>query len=312
MLLNVWLKSATKALHLTWRIIQDIVEQVFCFIQQDICESLLLLDCSLLTRLSVVWDETIQSSWLLIWVLFVNHECMHQKFPFIAESFRTEKSHNYVSSSLRRQQNELKLEIWMLSSWTLNLNFVARLKVETVDLFNAFCWYLDHLQSDKIIWTHHVYSTDFFVFRVQLSDLSMWCKCSHVHAFKRSQFLHWRLYCVLLFCASNNSLSISCAWQQMSERNEWEHDVLMNFTMLNAESWYVLNFNITIIVFINLLIFELFTSLKFLDQHAYAVFKKYFTCFISIDSDDNIYNHIMKWLDDHKIFINSRSLMIKT
>lgn len=74
----------------------------------------------------------------------------------------------------------------------------------------------------------------------------------------------------------------------------------------------VLNFDITIVVFINLLIFELFTSLKFLNQHAYAVFKKYFTCFISIDSDNDIYNHIMKWLDDHKIFINSRSLMIKT
>ncbi len=74
----------------------------------------------------------------------------------------------------------------------------------------------------------------------------------------------------------------------------------------------VLDFDITIIMFIDLLIFELFTSLKFLDQHAYAVFEKYFTCFISIDSDDDIYYHIMKWLDDHKIFINSRSLMIKT
>ncbi len=56
----------------------------------------------------------------------------------------------------------------------------------------------------------------------------------------------------------------------------------------------VLDFNITIIMFIDFLIFELFTSLKFLDQHAYAVFEKYFTCFISIDSDDDIYNHIMK------------------
>ncbi len=74
----------------------------------------------------------------------------------------------------------------------------------------------------------------------------------------------------------------------------------------------VLDFDITIVVFINLLIFELLTSLKFLDQHAYAVFEKYFTCFISIDSDDDIYYHIMKWLEDHKIFINSRSLMIKT
>ncbi len=175
MLLNVWLKSATKALQLTWRITQDIVEQVFCFIQRDICESLLLLDCSLLTRLSIVWDETIQSSRSLIWILFINHECMHEKFFFIAESFRTERSHNYVSSSSRRQRNELELETWMLSSWALKLNFVARLKIETVDLFNAFCWYLDRLQSDRIIRTHHVCSTDFFVLRIQLSDLSMWC-----------------------------------------------------------------------------------------------------------------------------------------
>ncbi len=137
MLLNVWLKSATKALQLTWRIIQDIVEQVFCFIQWNICESLLLLDCSLLTRLSIIWDETIQSFQSLIWVLFINHECIHQKFFFIAESFRTERSHNYVSSSLRRQQNELELEIWMLSSWALKLNFVATLKIEDWN-----CWFV--------------------------------------------------------------------------------------------------------------------------------------------------------------------------
>ena len=56
----------------------------------------------------------------------------------------------------------------------------------------------------------------------------------------------------------------------------------------------VLDFDITIVVFVDLLIFELLTSLKFLDQHAYAVFEKYFTCFISIDSDDDIYYHIMK------------------
>ncbi len=67
-----------------------------------------------------------------------------------------------------------------------------------------------------------------------------------------------------------------------------DYSIILKF-LLN-----VLDFDITIIVFINLLIFELFTSLKFLDQHAYAVFEKYFTCFISIDSDDDIYNHIMK------------------
>ncbi len=175
MLLNVWLKSATKALQLTWRITQDIVGQVFCFIQRGICESLLLPDCSLLTRLPVAWDEAIQSSRPLIWVLSTNHECMHEKFPSIAESFRTEGSHNYVSSSSRRQRNELGLGTWMLPSRALKLNFVARLKVETVDLFNAFCRYLGRLQSGRIIRTHHVCSTDFFVLRIQLSDLSMWC-----------------------------------------------------------------------------------------------------------------------------------------
>lgn len=150
MLLNVWLKSATKALQLTWRITQDIVEQVFCFIQRDICESLLLLDCSLLTRLSIVWDEIIQSSRSLIWVLFVNHECMHQKFLFIAESFRTEKSHNYVSSLSRRQRNELELEIWMLSSRALKLNFVARLKIEDWN-----CWFVKCILS--IFWSFTVW-----------------------------------------------------------------------------------------------------------------------------------------------------------
>ncbi len=74
----------------------------------------------------------------------------------------------------------------------------------------------------------------------------------------------------------------------------------------------VLGFDITIVMSAGLLIFGLFTSLKFLGQHAYAVFEKYFTCFISIDSDDDIYYHIMEWLDGHKVSINSRSLMAKT
>ncbi len=136
---------------------------------------MLLLNCSLLTRLLIIWDETIQSFRPLIWILFVNHECMHQKFPFIAELFRTEKSHNYVSLSLKRQRNELKLETWMLFSHALKLNFVTRLKIEIIDLLNAFCWYLDHLQSDRISQIHHICSTNFFVLRVQFSDLSMWC-----------------------------------------------------------------------------------------------------------------------------------------
>ncbi len=74
----------------------------------------------------------------------------------------------------------------------------------------------------------------------------------------------------------------------------------------------VLGFDITIVVSAGLLIFGLLTSLKFLGQHAYAVFEEYFTCFISIDSDDDIYYHIMEWLEGHKVSINSRSLMAKT
>lgn len=87
---------------------------------------------------------------------------------------------------------------------------------------------------------------------------------------------------------------------------------ILRYSIISKFLLDVLDFDITIVVFVDLLIFELFISLKFLGQHVYAIFKKYFTCFISIDFNDNIYYHIMKWLDDYKIFINSRSLMAKT
>jgi len=40
----------------------------------------------------------------------------------------------------------------------------------------------------------------------------------------------------VLFCASGSPLSVSCAWQQVSERKGWGRGVLVDFAMLSAES----------------------------------------------------------------------------
>ncbi|KAL8965707.1 MAG: hypothetical protein Q9183_003724 [Haloplaca sp. 2 TL-2023] len=74
----------------------------------------------------------------------------------------------------------------------------------------------------------------------------------------------------------------------------------------------VFGFDISIVVSLSLLAFGLFTSLKFTGQHAYGWFKEYFTSFISIESDDDIFDHVMDWLAELKISKKSRTLMAKT
>ncbi|KAL8872148.1 MAG: hypothetical protein Q9174_002170 [Haloplaca sp. 1 TL-2023] len=74
----------------------------------------------------------------------------------------------------------------------------------------------------------------------------------------------------------------------------------------------VFGFDISIVVSLSLLVFGLFTSLKFTWQHTYSWFKEYFTSFISIESDDDIFEHVMDWLAEQKISKKSRTLMAKT
>lgn len=74
----------------------------------------------------------------------------------------------------------------------------------------------------------------------------------------------------------------------------------------------VLGFDITLVVSVCLLIFGLVTSIKFLWTHAYNQFEEHFMSYVCINSDDDLYEHVLEWLQGQKISKNSRCLMAKT
>ena len=74
----------------------------------------------------------------------------------------------------------------------------------------------------------------------------------------------------------------------------------------------LLGFDITLVVSVSLLLFGLFTSIKFLWRHASEQFETYCTSFINIESHDDIYDHVMDWLAAHDVVKNSRSLMAES
>ena len=74
----------------------------------------------------------------------------------------------------------------------------------------------------------------------------------------------------------------------------------------------VLGFDITLVVSVFAFVFGLYTAVKFIWKHAYAQFQEYFMSFICIDSDDDIYDQVMKWLQGQKMVQKSRSLVAKT
>ncbi len=73
-----------------------------------------------------------------------------------------------------------------------------------------------------------------------------------------------------------------------------------------------LGFDISLFVSICFLAFGLVTGLTFAWKIFYRVFEEYCMSFIRIDSDDDIYEHIMGWLANQKISVNSRKLMAKS
>lgn len=74
----------------------------------------------------------------------------------------------------------------------------------------------------------------------------------------------------------------------------------------------VLGFDITIVVSVCFIIFGLVSSCRFLASHALSYFRQFFTSSVSIESDDDIYEHIMDWLAEHQMSKESRSLTAKT
>ncbi|KAI4090710.1 MAG: hypothetical protein LQ339_008290 [Xanthoria mediterranea] len=71
-------------------------------------------------------------------------------------------------------------------------------------------------------------------------------------------------------------------------------------------------FDISILVSLSLLIFGFFTSAKFVWHYAYEYFQEYCTSYICIESDDDIFAHVMDWLAEQKISKKSRTLMATT
>ncbi|KAL8923437.1 MAG: hypothetical protein Q9172_003134 [Xanthocarpia lactea] len=71
-------------------------------------------------------------------------------------------------------------------------------------------------------------------------------------------------------------------------------------------------FDISIVVSLSLLAFGLFTAARFIWHYAYEYFQDYFTSYICIESDDDIFYHVMEWLAEQKISKKSRTLMATT
>ena len=73
-----------------------------------------------------------------------------------------------------------------------------------------------------------------------------------------------------------------------------------------------LGLDITLLVSVCFLLFGLLTSLQFAWKHASGQFNEYFMSSVRIDSDDDIYSHVMEWIRVQNVSKNSRKLMAKT
>ena len=84
------------------------------------------------------------------------------------------------------------------------------------------------------------------------------------------------------------------------------------YSVISKFLFDALGIDITLIVSVCLLLFGLISAFSFLWQHADTQFSKYFMSSISVESHDDIYDHIMEWLGMQEITKSSRSLMAKT
>ena len=73
-----------------------------------------------------------------------------------------------------------------------------------------------------------------------------------------------------------------------------------------------LGFDIALIVSICLFAFGFTTAVKFIWTNAYKGFQRHFMSFIQVDSDDDIFKHVMHWLRAQHFIKNSRRLVAKT
>lgn len=73
-----------------------------------------------------------------------------------------------------------------------------------------------------------------------------------------------------------------------------------------------LGIDISLLVSICFLAFGLVTGLTYAWKIFYRLFEEYCMSFVRIDSDDDMYEHIMGWLASQRISIDSRKLMAKS
>ena len=73
-----------------------------------------------------------------------------------------------------------------------------------------------------------------------------------------------------------------------------------------------IGFDITILVSVFALLFGLGTSIRYISKHAYEKFEEYFMSYIRIESDDDIYEHIMDWIAMQNVSKKSRMLIATT
>ena len=74
----------------------------------------------------------------------------------------------------------------------------------------------------------------------------------------------------------------------------------------------VLGFDVTIIVSLCLLVFAVGHSAKYLWQHVYYIFSTWFMSSITIASDDDMFDYVMKWLAEQDVSKKSRDLIAAT
>ena len=84
------------------------------------------------------------------------------------------------------------------------------------------------------------------------------------------------------------------------------------YTLISGFLKESLGFDITLLVSVCFLVFGLITSLKFAWQRASQQFTEYFTSQIMIDSNDDIYDHVMEWISIQRVSSMSRKLIAKT
>ncbi|KZF20161.1 P-loop containing nucleoside triphosphate hydrolase protein [Xylona heveae TC161] len=82
------------------------------------------------------------------------------------------------------------------------------------------------------------------------------------------------------------------------------------YSAISEFLFHALGFDITILVSIGFLIFALITSAQYIWQRLYERFCQWFTSTISVESEDDIYDDVMRWVAEQNMTMRCRSLKV--